>query len=1160
MTVEEASPAPSSSELSGRGRRYLVPTFVLLVAIAASVLFAALTPTLAPTPTVAAESIPPLPAAPTHPTPAFDTLADHFPFVDRSVSDPASRQALVDFAHARLLSPAGAGRMFLDAWHGLAFPAAAAAAVRALELRVLTDHLGMLAPTAHNGYMIEPDPSFSPVAAAGMVALRSDPGNADRLNNVGVALYLIDAGNYYGAAIHSLDGVQLPTGGTNWYNLQASADWVWQRVQSIWSANRAANLNVIARGFGQASWNSWIKAHRGDAAPTVLAAASAQSPTSATTILQPLLDRHATAPIGDTALADVDLNQAISLQSSAPYQAAILARRALDLDDRAIALSGDPAGYEGRARALSFLGQASAAIIAERIAAKRSRQQLDALTRLAYLQQAAGDLAGMQHSAREVLARSSPWNPPDSMVLFSHGLTTFGFLPMNFSNKAYIQEVVHGGAGAGGAYILLDTIPRYNATSIATDRAHGSSGVDAIYLVATVDMLRAAPSRLHAHVRAWMRANTVFATSSTNFGDFADLAARVTGARMLNGGKTNGANTTALEEVSNNLRYAGRFGAALHLCQRFAALWPHNYMPQLCAGESQFFVAQAESGAARRTGLQAALAGLQRAAVESAGRGQRCTIGQVCLEAATAAQIAASAEQGGGEVTLAHRDLRAARRLYADVLRVHQVDGTDIFAELRLGDLDLVAHRLHAAVVQYALALRRAAAETEMVPIPIPLIQSSAANNTGIALLEGIQASSDQKPDCAHHSATCKLALGDFQQARTVDLANPVFAMNVGWVSRLLGREDEARTALASAIDADPALYPALNDLGVIEMEAGEISAARQHFEAALAANPGYDLAAWNLGVLDMREGPSGVLAGQAYLARAIAHNRSLRGNELEPLSDERTYQYLAGVDVQQGSSLGRNYSIGSAAFGWIALLAALYQAVRSFLTDKALERIADWWDEHEPEWRKSLARRLKKLKFSGPKWVWRSHPTWQRLEPWVITVPVLAIVTTIATTRTAPGAVPDSLLLLAFVTGVAILTHETGHLLAAVSVGARLKRAVWPSGVTLALALSLIPLEMNTGPYLGHEVEGDEKRAWQVYLGGPLANILVAALCYGLYLAQPLPLLRLMTQVQLAVCAYSLLPIKPLDGEELEHKPRVLLPIALLLTIVSIAFVVGWM
>jgi hypothetical protein len=127
------------------------------------------------------------------------------------------------------------------------------------------------------------------------------------------------------------------------------------------------------------------------------------------------------------------------------------------------------------------------------------------------------------------------------------------------------------------------------------------------------------------------------------------------------------------------------------------------------------------------------------------------------------------------------------------------------------------------------------------------------------------------------------------------------------------------------------------------------------------------------------------------------------------------------------------------------------------------------------------------------------------------------------------------------FATVTAVIAHELGHVIVAQRLKVRLHPAQWGPGTLLALAL--LPINLNAGPFPGQRVDSDDAAdAWWVHLGGPVANILVALGAYLLYLIQPMPGLRLIAIVQLAAVSYALLPFAPLDGAALSRlRPKVL-------------------
>src|SRR5688572_18251231 len=52
------------------------------------------------------------------------------------------------------------------------------------------------------------------------------------------------------------------------------------------------------------------------------------------------------------------------------------------------------------------------------------------------------------------------------------------------------------------------------------------------------------------------------------------------------------------------------------------------------------------------------------------------------------------------------------------------------------------------------------------------------------------------------------------------------------------GRVDEAEACFREALEADPRSLRALNDLGVVDFQRGDLAAAARHFAGALAIDP----------------------------------------------------------------------------------------------------------------------------------------------------------------------------------------------------------------------------------------------------------------------------------------------------------------------------------
>jgi hypothetical protein len=174
------------------------------------------------------------------------------------------------------------------------------------------------------------------------------------------------------------------------------------------------------------------------------------------------------------------------------------------------------------------------------------------------------------------------------------------------------------------------------------------------------------------------------------------------------------------------------------------------------------------------------------------------------------------------------------------------------------------------------------------------------------------------------------------------------------------------------------------------------------------------------------------------------------------------------------------------------------------------------------------------------------------------VTAPVLALVTAWPAWQAGPGVRAATIAVAIYAAVSALLVHEIGHRLAARRAHAQVAPTQWGPGV--ALALLLLPAQLSIGPYVGQRVRGAAaSRAWWVYLAGPAANLLAAGAAYALFVVEPLPVLRLIAQVQLAAIAYALLPFRPLDGQALVHRwPVVAASVSLGVSVAGVLFSIG--
>jgi Zn-dependent protease len=819
-----------------------------------------------------------------------------------------------------------------------------------------------------------------------------------------------------------------------------------------------------------------------------------------------------------------------------------------------------------------------AAATTERRATERAQAAIGPRILLSYLQEEDGDVAGMRQSAARLIdgLRPAGWNPLVSSLSYhvfpwTSRAGTSGYLHLSYATDGGVFAITPQG---GGFLQVLNAIPRTDEFTLAEFRDF-STGFAAVQAALAADVASGDP---------------VQAVRDASFGLAAAPAPQRSAQIEAMGPLIGAARLVAGERASNLmlafplaqaiLRDAGRFRRALDLCRSYSAHSSVGAIAEQCASESQYFLGLAATSAPDRLREDRGALAQFEAAHRDAVKYQIGDPDAILLETAFAATSTAAEERSAGNRAAASADLALARRLYTAEAGQSFANGRDVEAQTKLGDLFYEQGDLHAAIGAYT---RTTAIFKRDYPHGFPddiavQAEEAAYNNRGISELTLTQGTPQERPDCSALHDLCLAAASDFAHALALDPADPIALMNAGWVARLLGREEEARRLLESATVADPALYPAFNDLGVLSAESGDTTTARRDFEAALTANPRYDLAAWNLGVLDTREGLGTIIQGQAYLSRAIAENRSLRSSELEYKTDERVYRYVVGVDAPNGQALDRGYGIAAATLGWLTLLAALYAIGKHLLTDVAQERLAEFWDERVPELRERLMSRvrnwLRHLVGSGSDNIepgkgtdrpdgsadQSDESTRRSRYPWWLALPALVLITLFLARRTSPDAALPAAALTLAATAIALLVHEAGHRVVAGYIKAQVTPEHWGSSIPLAVLAALVPAETNMGPFMGHRVEGEEsaERHHWVYVGGPAANLVMAAVAYALFLAQPLPFFRLLAAVQLAVCAYALLPVEPLDGAELEEKHHIMLPLTAVLTAAGVALALG--
>lgn len=485
---------------------------------------------------------------------------------------------------------------------------------------------------------------------------------------------------------------------------------------------------------------------------------------------------------------------------------------------------------------------------------------------------------------------------------------------------------------------------------------------------------------------------------------------------------------------------------------------------------------------------------------------------------------------------------------------------------LLLGQTELVGRDPQGSISDFTIALRSIEAHLSSSGVPplLRLLQANAYNDRGVARLWLLQRRPDERPDCRAHETGCRAALTDFGEALHLDATNPYYLLNHGWTNLLLGDRRAAQTELDAALADDSREYPAANDLGVLYARLGDTGRARKLFQVALRAQPAYDLAAWNLGILSMTDGPVGTVAGQTYLARAIAANPALRDAALRYRTDERFYQAYqnSSQSLDAGSPAGQAYSTEAVLSGVVRLAVLLNRQMGGELSEWGMELLPKLpWpalaQRVQLGWRRVRPRSLQ-----SPAKV-RERRT-RVILLWAPTLALMAVSTAWMALTSAgdTGVAFAGLSLLAVAS--ALLVQQSAQLIISRSLGARLLPAVCVHGIAFSVflqGLRAVGVPLLDGPFTGGPLMGWRlapgvplDRARWALVGGPAANLVAAVTAFGLHAVSPLPLLWLLMQAQLATAAFALLPFKPLNGaviSEPRRFPFLLLPMSLWLAII---------
>jgi tetratricopeptide (TPR) repeat protein/Zn-dependent protease len=989
--------------------------------------------------------------------------------------------------------------------------------------------------------------AFRSLAQRAMKSIASTPTNAGAMNDLAVAIFAT-------SLVASGGGLEPPPGGAtfgSYTQLQAAATTLLKLGLASFPDDRAMTINLA---FMRSLESSFAR-QPGSAIPDLQALVD-RAPTDVTarsllanlllrtdpdhgldraiTAAQPLLAEADTEAAGQLVLGDAYLlaaDVAAETQGeSSPFLTRSLAIKGLEAYDQAIGESGDAAAYTGRAVALDRIRAPDAAIAALREAAKRAEPSVAQQLHLAELDACAGHnddwLADAQAAVR--LAGTADATPPARLQFVAIDDPGRGYGGYSIGADRLTTIVGLPDTGGGGALVTIDPFPV--PVSCLSTTVDAGVAIDRAVTEAWLAAMAGGDDKAARQVLStWLKA-------SPPAEDAQDVAAPVELAKVMD--LLDGAKFDPDDDP---------IGAFFDIAARLP--------PEAKARACSTLLASAGSATDSHDDLVSCVAeaAYRRGDNEAAARAIEPIIRLDDVKDPAPAVVVL--QSGMLNELAGHLDI--ARQRYEAAATNEE---TMIAGLSRLGDLDLREGDATGALDHYALAI--AAIRSQTVGTQDFFIDTALAkpmrqyldNNRGIALLMTAQARPDTPPDCETHAVICHQAAEAFAAAAKADPLNPVYAMNEAWIARLSGDADRATAKLGEALaNGTPLAAAAHNDLGVLAARRGDLDEARSQFVQAVAAEPEYDLATWNLGVLDARQAGPAIVAGQASLADANRLNRDLRSQPMAFQTDERVYRVeVRGVELEVARAPGTGAAVGAAAFGAIATVGAVAQLV-SGLGGDSQDAAGTIATEGLAAGTRRLRRAGGRLRVGlrGDRWRMRSWFAW------VPAVVVLVVTTAWTAAWMAPDAFATALLIGLGAAALSLTVHACGHLVVAGRVGARLQPAGWLPGI--ALALVGMPFHVPAGPFLAEQIAtGDPRRDWWVSFAGVLANLGAAAIAFVVYLATPMPFLRVLVATQLAVAAFALIPSHPLDGERLATRPVVLALIGLGVAAASTAIALG--
>ncbi|MGY1669730.1 tetratricopeptide repeat protein [Geodermatophilus sp. SYSU D00710] len=838
--------------------------------------------------------------------------------------------------------------------------------------------------------------------------------------------------------------------------------------------------------------------------------------------MQRLVDRHPTDVAALTGLGDAYLAAAMSLDGGPPFTARRYFRQAVAAYNRAVDHGGHRDAAAGLGRALIGLGEPERAIELFTPLAGSDPTPGPVLEALIAAQEKAGRFADAERTARRLAdlgAAAYPRGPaliPDPQRSWENTLEDVTpALSLGTNRLQPLRSQLWPEGGAGGSAQDLSFIPQYRDVA-------GLTGTHAA--CASWAWRRNAVLAGHAATALadWSTSNT--SARPDGFGcdpsDVDPTRLRAVADLLTAGDEVlqDVDGDAAADDWQNLLRWAGDLPAARRFVVRWAeARGDGSELPAFRLGEIEFLQHRYDEAAA-----QFAVAARQTRLLRYDD-----DLAVAWAQLDRAASLVAGGRSSEAEATL-RRLIDVGVAGYAYQASEEGVGATAGFALVSyhasalLADGERQTERLRAAVEDYETALSWLERWLS-VPAPEVLYNNAALAHLGL----GNTARASQL----------------VEQALQLDPQSPVTLMTAGFIADRRGDIPEALRLNELALDNDPGLYPAANDLGVQVARLDRPTEARSAFRQAVGARPDYALGWFNLGVLEASSGPARLLASQHALATAYRLDPDLRDRRLELTIDAQVYR--TALDLSKPLPAAWTFAdlqrpAPAAAVGLLALAGLGLGLAR------AANRGAS---ENADQWLEPVTRRLEAL------------PVVSRAD-----APVWAISATLLTflladlhhgsAATATALYPLGLLVL-------VITAMCARVMAGTPAGEAPRQRSWGPGIVVGIAAGAVGYPWAALPVVdatkgavdrdnsaedtrggqaardedavGTAAEADTARSeTRLHLAAPLTLAGVALVLFLESAWMHTPVVESWAVAALVMCASLLLPVGPLDGAHL--------------------------